>query len=54
MLSSALQAEGPVFIHIKINREFTADIPRITTQYEASEITHQFRNAALKEKSVSK
>lgn len=42
-LSEYMNEKGPVFLRIKINREATEDIPRITKKYKAPEITEQIR-----------
>jgi len=42
-LSRILKQNGPVLLRIKINREETKGIPRITTRYQSPQITEQFR-----------
>ena len=42
-LPQILEENGPVFVRIKINRLPTEDIPRITTKYQAPEITDSFK-----------
>ncbi len=42
-LPSFLQSVGPALLRIKVNREETKDIPRITTRYTASEISESVK-----------
>jgi phosphonopyruvate decarboxylase len=45
VLQEFLKREGPALLRIKLNREETRDIPRITTRYQAWEIAESFRQA---------
>ena len=42
-LARVLKKQGPILVRIKINRRSTSDIPRITTKYQAPDITFGFR-----------
>lgn len=44
-LKPLLHQDGPVFLRVKINREPTSGIPRITTKYTAQQITENFKKA---------
>lgn len=46
-----MKLEKPTFVRVKINREETKDIPRITTKYEAPQITKNFKNAVASNRS---
>jgi len=39
-----LRQDGPVLVRIKVNRQETKDIPRITTRYTAAQIAESFKN----------
>lgn len=43
--------EGPAFLRVKINRESTRDIPRITTKYTSPEIAVNFSKELIKDPS---